>query len=32
MTPHIQNTEFGFITVDGEELDHDIPLLLTSET
>jgi hypothetical protein len=29
MQPHIQNTEFGFITLDGEELDHDIVIRLS---
>jgi hypothetical protein len=28
MQPHIQNTEFGSITVDSKELDHDIVIRL----
>jgi hypothetical protein len=28
MQPHIQKTEFGSITVDNEELDHDIVIRL----
>ena len=28
MQPHIQATEFGLITVDDEELDHDIVIRL----
>ncbi len=31
MQPHIQNTEFGFITVDDEELDHDIVIRLSGK-
>ena len=31
MQPHIQNTEFGFITVDGEEIDHDILIRLSGK-
>jgi hypothetical protein len=31
MEPHIQNTNFGFITVDGEEIDHDILIRLSGE-
>ena len=31
MNPHIQNTEFGSITVDDEELDHDIVIRLSGK-
>jgi hypothetical protein len=31
MQPHIQNTEFGSITVDDEELDHDIVIRLSGK-
>ena len=31
MQPQIQNTEFGFITVDGEEIDHDILIRLSGK-
>jgi hypothetical protein len=31
MQPHIQNTEFGSITVDEEELDHDIVIRLSGK-
>jgi hypothetical protein len=29
MQPHIQSTEFGSITVDNEELEHDIVIRLS---
>ena len=31
MQPHIQNTEFGSITVDDEVLDHDIVIRLSGK-
>jgi hypothetical protein len=31
MQPHIQDTEFGSITVDNEELDHDIVIRLSGK-
>jgi len=31
MQPHIQNTEFGSITIDKEELDHDIVIRLSGK-
>ena len=31
MQPHIQSTEFGSITVDDEELDHDIVIRLSGK-
>ncbi|MFZ1936356.1 MAG: MTH938/NDUFAF3 family protein [Thermoguttaceae bacterium] len=31
MHPHIQNTGFGFITVDDEEIDHDILIRLSGK-
>ena len=31
MQPHVQDTEFGSITVDEEELDHDIVIRLSGK-